>query len=144
MSSNSALHIGVFGDTGNPLESVTVTGNVLTGGGGWNSDRHGVQIGRRHPPRCSRVAFHVTMTDNVMRGALRSGLYVDLYPQQRQPADNTIDGPAAQGIRIRSGVSGSGTFTPNTVQNLRAGQVAYPERLGEHLRDVVLTGNSWQ
>ena len=45
VSSNNAMDISVFGDTGHPLESATVSGNVLIGGGGWNGVRSGVHIG---------------------------------------------------------------------------------------------------
>ncbi|MEU1949096.1 right-handed parallel beta-helix repeat-containing protein [Streptomyces sp. NPDC020125] len=77
VSSNSTLEVGVFGDSGHPLESATVSGNVLLGGGGWNGIRHGVQIGSPSPTSNFPDAFtNVTMTDNVMRGALRAGLFI--------------------------------------------------------------------
>ncbi|MFB7493202.1 hypothetical protein ACFC09_00590 [Streptomyces sp. NPDC056161] len=50
MSSNSALDVGVFGDAGRPLESATISGNVLIGGGGWNGVRHGVRVPISSPP----------------------------------------------------------------------------------------------
>ncbi len=144
VSSNSAMHIGVFGDTGNPLESATVVGNLLIGGGGWNGDRHGVQIGSTSPTSLfPGVASHVTLSDNVMRGALRSGLYVDRYTNDVIATNNTVDGPAAQGIRIRSEVSGTGRFTSNQVQNLRAGQVPFQNDSAATFA-TVLEDNSWQ
>jgi hypothetical protein len=125
VSSNSALDIGVFGDTGHPLESATVTGNVLLGGGGWNGVRHGVRISS--PSSTSRypTAYsNVTMSDNVLRGALRAGLYIDRTRVNVTLTNNTIDHPAKQGIWIPTGVTGTGSFTGNTVQNLLPGQVA--------------------
>ena len=38
--------------------------------------------------------------------------------------NNTIDRPAKQGIWIPTGVTGTGTFSGNTVTNLLSGQVA--------------------
>ncbi|MFD3564777.1 right-handed parallel beta-helix repeat-containing protein [Streptomyces sp. NPDC058686] len=125
VSSNSALDIGVFGDTGHPLESATISGNVLIGGGGWNGVRHGVRISS--PPSTSLYPdayTNVTLSDNVMRGAFRAGLYIDRTRVNATLTGNTVDGPATQGIWIASGVTGTGTFTGNTVTNLRPGQVA--------------------
>jgi hypothetical protein len=125
VSSNSALDIGVFGDTGHPLESATVSGNVLLGGGGWNGVRHGVRISSPAATSLHPDAYtNVTLSDNIMRGALRAGLYIDRSHVNATLANNTIDGPANQGILIASGVTGTGTFTNNTVENLLPGQVA--------------------
>ncbi|MFK0156024.1 glycosyl hydrolase family 28-related protein [Streptomyces sp. NPDC090493] len=125
VSSNSALDIGVFGDTGHPLESATVSGNVLIGGGGWNGVRHGVRISSPaatslYPDACTNV----TLSGNTMRGAFRAGLYIDRKNVDVTLTGNTIDGPAGQGIWITSGVTGTGTFSGNTIQNLRPGQAA--------------------
>ncbi|MET8824431.1 glycosyl hydrolase family 28-related protein [Streptomyces sp. NPDC004610] len=125
VSSNSALDIGVFGDSGHPLESATVSGNVLNGGGGWNGTRHGVRVSS--PATTSQIPdayTNVTLTDNVMRGALRSGLYLDRKNVRVTLTDNTIDNPAQHGIWITTGVTGTGTFTGTTLTNLRPGQSA--------------------
>ncbi|WP_150136479.1 hypothetical protein [Streptomyces hyaluromycini] len=77
VSSNSALDIGVFGDTGHPLESATVSGNVLIGGG-WNGVRHGVRISS--PAGTSLypdATTNVILSNNVLRGAFRAGLCID-------------------------------------------------------------------
>ncbi|MFB7495460.1 right-handed parallel beta-helix repeat-containing protein [Streptomyces sp. NPDC056161] len=125
VSSNSALDIGVFGDTGRPLESATVSGNVLLGGGGWNGTRHGVRISSPTSTSKFPTAYsNVTLSDNTLRGALRAGLYIDRTRVNVTLTGNTIDGPADQGIWITSGVTGTGTFTNNVIQNLRTGQAA--------------------
>ncbi|MEV8394610.1 MULTISPECIES: right-handed parallel beta-helix repeat-containing protein [unclassified Streptomyces] len=125
VSSNSALEISVFGDTGHPLESATVSGNVLIGGGGWNGVRHGVRIGSPSSTSLFPNAFtNVTMSDNIMRGSLRAGLYIDRTRVNATLRNNTIDRPAKQGIWIPTGVTGTGSFTGNTIQNLFPGQVA--------------------
>ncbi|MFE7571681.1 right-handed parallel beta-helix repeat-containing protein [Streptomyces sp. NPDC057539] len=125
VSSNSALEISVFGDTGHPLESATVSGNVLIGGGGWNGVRHGVRIGSPSSTSLFPNAYtNVTMSDNIMRGSLRAGLYIDRTRVNATLTNNTIDRPAKQGIWIPTGVTGTGSFTGNTIQNLFPGQVA--------------------
>jgi hypothetical protein len=125
VSSNSALDLGVFGDTGNPLMSVTVSGNVLNGGGGWNGTRHGARISSPSATSLFPTAYsNVTMTNNILRGSLRAGLYIDKTRVNLTLTGNTIDRPAKQGTWIPSGVTGTGTFTGNTVQNLFPGQVA--------------------
>jgi hypothetical protein len=125
VSSNSAMDLGVFGDTGHPLQSVTVSGNVLLGGGGWNGVRHGVRISSpSSTSRYSTAYSNVTMSNNVLRGALRAGLYIDRTRVTVKLTNNTIDHPAKQGIWIPAGVTGTGSFTGNTVQNLLPGQVA--------------------
>jgi hypothetical protein len=125
VSSNSALDIGVYGDTGNPLTSATVSGNVLNGGGGWNGTRHGVRISSPSSTSLFSTAYTtVTMTNNILRGALRAGLYIDKTRDNVTLTGNTIDRPAKQGIWVSSGVTGTGTFTSNTVTNLYSGQVA--------------------
>jgi hypothetical protein len=125
VSSNSALDIGVYGDTGNPLTSATVSGNVLNGGGGWNGTRHGVRISSPSTTSLFSTAYTtVTMTNNIMRGALRAGLYIDKTRVNVTLTGNTIDKPAKQGIWVASGVTGTGKFSGNTVTNLYAGQVA--------------------
>ncbi|MEV8390173.1 MULTISPECIES: glycosyl hydrolase family 28-related protein [unclassified Streptomyces] len=125
VSSNSALDIAVFGDTGHPLESATVSGNVLLGGGGWNGARHGARIGSPSDTSLFPNAYtNVTLTDNVMRGSLRAGLQIDRKNVKAVLRNNTIDGPALHGIWVNTGVTGTGSFTGNTVRNLRQGQVA--------------------
>ncbi|MEU9149786.1 glycosyl hydrolase family 28-related protein [Streptomyces sp. NPDC048417] len=125
VSSNSALDIGVFGDTGHPLESATVSGNVLIGGGGWNGVRHGVRISSPASTSLYPDAYtHVTLSGNVLRGAFRAGLYIDRKNVDVTLTGNTVDAPADQGIWIAAGVTGTGTFSGNTIQNLRAGKAA--------------------
>ncbi|MFJ2954463.1 right-handed parallel beta-helix repeat-containing protein [Streptomyces sp. NPDC087270] len=125
VSSNNAMDIGVFGDTGNPLLSATVSGNVLIGGGGWNGVRHGVHIGSPADTSLFPTAYTtVTLSDNVLRGSLNAGLSIDTSRDHVTLTNNTIDHPAKQGIWIAAGVTGTGVFSGNTVKNLLPGQVA--------------------
>ncbi|MET9558615.1 hypothetical protein [Streptomyces sp. NPDC006645] len=125
VSSNNAMDLSVFGDSGHPLESVTVSGNTLIGGGGWNGVRHGVHIGSTSSTSHFPNAFtNVTMSDNIIRGSLTAGLNIDRTRVNATLTNNTIDRPAKEGILISSGVTGTGKFTGNKIQNLLPGQVA--------------------
>lgn len=64
------------------------------------------------------------MSDNIIRGSLRAGVHIDRTRVRVTLTNNTIDRPARQGIWIATGVTGTGTFTGNTIQNLFPGQVA--------------------
>ncbi|MGW6279107.1 glycosyl hydrolase family 28-related protein [Kribbella sp. NPDC055071] len=126
VSSNNAMDVSVFGDSGNPLESATITGNTLIGGGGWNGVRTGVHIGSPSPTsRFPNAYTNFTMSNNLVRGSLRSGVMIDKTFIKGSMTDTTIDGPANQGTLIVGGVTGTGTFTRTTVRNLRPGQVAF-------------------
>lgn len=123
VSSNNAMDIGVFGDTGHPLQSATITGNVLIGGGGWNGLRNGVQVGSPGSGSLFPTAFTtVTFSDNTVRGSLRAGIYIGQRRVNITLRDNTIDHPAKQGIWIPTGVSGTGQFSGQIFQNLFPGQ----------------------
>jgi hypothetical protein len=144
VASNSALDIGAFGDTGRPLESATVSGNVLIGGGGWNGTRYGVRISSPGPTSLYPTGYtNVTLSNNVMSGALRAGLFVDLTHENVTMTGNTIDHPAKQGVWIRSGVTGTGTLANTVVKNLLPGQVAYQNDSSSTFK-TTLTCNSWQ
>lgn len=63
-----------------------------SGAGGWNSVRHGVRIGSPNSASLFPDAYpHVTLSDNVMRGAFRAGLFVDLTRVDVTLKNNTID-----------------------------------------------------
>lgn len=60
--------------------------------GGGNSVRHGVRIGSPNSASLFPYAYmHVTLSDNVMRGAFRAGLFIDLTRVDVTLKNNTID-----------------------------------------------------
>jgi hypothetical protein len=125
VSSDNAMELSVFGDSGRPLESATVTGNVLRGGGGWNGVRQGVHIGSPSATSLFPDAYtNVTLSDNLITGSLTAGLVVGPKNVKATVTGNTVDHPAKQGIWVSAGVTGTGSFTGNTVRNLLPGQVA--------------------
>lgn len=65
----------------------------------------------------------VTLSNNRLRGALRAGILVD-RTRINVTLTNTIDKPARQGTFVNSGVTGTGKFSGNLIQNLQPGQAA--------------------
>jgi len=144
VSSNKAMEIGIFGATGRPLESATVSGNVLNGGGGWNGAQlGGVRIFSPSSDSLFADAFtNVTMTGNILRGSFTTGLFIDRGKVNATLTDNTIDGPAKEGVRVYSGATGSGTFNGTVVKNLRPGFAQFQSGSSDFV--VSGTNNSWQ
>ena len=117
--SDSGMEVSVFGATGHPLDSALVADNVILRGGGWNgTDRHGMHVG-------SSTTTHATITNNIIRYALRAGLNIDNHGESLIVSRNLIDHPAKQGVLIDSGVSGTGLLEYNIVTNLNAGQAQF-------------------
>ncbi len=127
VSANNAMDISVFGNTGQPLESATVRGNILIGGGGWNgTDRHGVHVGSPASTSLFPNAYTVvTICNNSIRDSLRAGLKIGATYENVTVWKNTIDHPANQGVWIASGVTGTGSFSMNVVSNLLEGQIPF-------------------
>ncbi len=145
VSANNGMEISVFGNTGQPLESATVRGNILIGGGGWNgTDRHGVHIGSPASTSLFPNAYTVvTISDNAIRDSLRAGLKVGATYENVSVWNNTIDHPANQGIWIASGVTGTGSFSMNSVSNLLEGQMPF-QNDSPGTFTATLTGMAWQ
>jgi autotransporter-associated beta strand protein len=117
--SDSGMEVSIFGATGHPLDSALVADNVIMRGGGWNgTDRHGMHVG-------STTTTRATITNNIIRDALRAGLNIDTHDEALIVSRNVIDHPAKQGVLIDSGVSGTGFLEYNLVTNLNAGQTAF-------------------
>ncbi|GAA2276529.1 hypothetical protein GCM10009853_033330 [Glycomyces scopariae] len=144
VSSNSAIDIGIYGVTGFPLESAVVDGNVLIGGGGWNSVRHGVRITSPNAESYFADEYtNVVFTNNTVKDSLRAGIFIDLWRNHVVMSGNTVDHPAEQGVYIRSNVTGTGEFDGNEVVNLLPGEVQYANDSAATFT-VTGSGNSWQ
>jgi hypothetical protein len=139
-AANNGMDVSVFGTTGNPLDSATITGNVILRGGGWNgTDRHGISVGSHS----SANSFtNATISNNTIRDSRRAGLKIGTTFEKLIISNNVIDHPAVQGIWISSGVTGTGSFNSNTVSNLNTGQVAFQNDSASTFI-VTLTNNSW-
>lgn len=117
-SSNSGLTIGVFGDSGHPVESCLAEDNVILRGGGWNgTDRHGLVVDSR--PDAYSV---VTLRNNTIQDARRAGVYIGKTFETLTLDGNQILHPATAGIEIARGVTGTATLKDNVAKNLNAGQ----------------------
>lgn len=137
-AANSGMEISVFGTTGHALESATISGNVVLRGGGWNgTDRHGIHVGSN-----STAYTNATISNNTSTDSRRSGFKIGATLENVTVSGNVINHPATQGVWIASGVTGTGSFTSNTVSNLNTGQVPYQNDSLATFK-ATLTGNSW-
>jgi hypothetical protein len=126
-AANSGIEVSVFGNSGHPLDSATISGNTILRGGGWNgTDRHGIHVGSPGPSSFFPNAYtNATISNNVIQDSRRAGLKIGRTFETLTVSSNVIDHPALQGIWIDSGVTGTGSFDSNTVSNLNTGQVAF-------------------
>jgi hypothetical protein len=137
-AANNGMDVSVFGPTGQPLESGTIDGNVILRGGGWNTtNRYGMSVGSRPD-----AYTNVVITNNVIQDSRRAGLVIGATFENVTVSNNLIDHPATQGIWIKSGVTGAGSFNNNTVANLNPDQVAFQNDSACTFA-VTLDGNSW-
>ncbi|HVE15569.1 MAG TPA: right-handed parallel beta-helix repeat-containing protein, partial [Chthoniobacterales bacterium] len=133
-ASNNGMDISIFGKTGQPLESATITGNVILRGGGWNATyRYGVSIS---------AATNVIFTNNVIRDSRRNGLEISGEVAKATLTGNVIDHPAGAGVEIAAKAKGSASFQRNTVRNLLPGQLPFRD-LSKGSFSVTQSGNGW-
>jgi hypothetical protein len=126
-----SMIVGIF--NGAPLQSGMVQGNVLVRGGGdcYNFHQAALEIGSGSPPQ---AAFeNVQFLNNVIIDSMQRGVEFS-SGDSITFANNVIDGlwvnstsqsSLISAIDIDSNVTGSATFTSNTLQDLLAGQVAW-------------------
>ena len=142
-AANNGMEIGPFGTTGHPLDSATISGNVVMRGGGWNGTRFGMDVVSSSGGPYVSSYTNVTITGNTIEDARRAGLHIGPILDTVTFSNNTIDHPAAQGIFIDSGVTGTGIFDGNTVSNLISGQPAFQNNSPSTFT-ANQSGNSWQ
>src|ERR1017187_6785083 len=143
VSANSGMEVAIFGNTGRPLDSALVSGNVIIRGGGWNGSQNGMHVGSPSSSSFFPNAYTVaTITNNIIQLALRDGLYIGTTHETLTVANNTIDHPAQTGIHIQSGVTGTGDFEFNLVTNVNPGGVAFKNDSPSTFT-VTLNGNTF-
>jgi hypothetical protein len=144
VAANSGMEVSVFGNTGRPLDSAFISGNVIIRGGGWNGNQYGLHVGSPSSTSYFSNAYTgVIITNNLIRLALRDGLYIGATHETLTVSHNTIDHPAQIGVHIQSGVTGTGLFEYNIVTNLNVGRPAFQNDSSSTFM-VTLVSNSWQ
>jgi hypothetical protein len=124
-AANNGMDVSVFGTTGHPVDSATISGNVILRGGGWNgTNRHGMNVASGTGTFASSYT-NATLTRNTIRDSRRAGLNIGPALVNVTTSCNFIDHPAVQGIWIRSGVTGTGLFDSDIVTNVNTGQAAF-------------------
>jgi F5/8 type C domain/Right handed beta helix region len=116
----NGIRVGMYGTTGNPLQSALVTGNTVLRGGGTTAGTEGIFV-----ESATNYPLSATISGNLIKDSLRAGLYVALYTNNITFSNNVIDHPATLGIDIDPAAFGMGIFNNNTVQNLNPGQLAF-------------------
>jgi autotransporter-associated beta strand protein len=144
VSANNGMEVSVFGDTGHPLDSALVSGNVIIRGGGWNgTDRHGMHVGSPGGTSTFPNAYtRATVTNNFIQLALRDGLKIGTTSETLTVSHNVVDHPAEGGVHIQAGVTGTGIFEYNLVTNLNAGKLQYQNESPTTFLTTHLS-NSW-
>lgn len=137
VSSNNGMEISIFGDTSQPLESAIITGNVIVRGGGWNTIRHGVNIGGGET-----VTAKVVFSDNVIIDSRRMGVKIGGKQLDLTFQNNTIRSSALNGIHIIKGLNGTGKFSGNKILGQREDEAAFINQSPETFA-ATLSGNSW-
>jgi hypothetical protein len=142
-AANNGMEVSVYGVTGNPLDSATISGNIILRGGGWNgTDRHGMDVGSHNSGTFASTYTTATINNNIIKDSRRAGLKISPTLEKLIISNNVIDHPALQGIWIAPGVTGTGSFDSNTVSNLNTGQVAF-QNDSANTFTTTLTNNSW-
>src|SRR5882724_7192898 len=144
VAANSGMEVSIFGNTGRPLDSALISGNVIIRGGGWNGSQNGMHVGS--PSSTSYFSNAYTgaiISNNIIRLALRDGLNMGTAHETLIVANNTIDHPAQIGVHVQSGVTGTGLFEYNLVTNLNSGQAEFQNDSTATFAATSVS-NSWQ
>lgn len=130
----NGIRVGKFGTLGNDCESVLVDGNLILRGCGIRSTygQGGITVAD---------TATATIQSNTIVDPPKLG--IDVQRCNASFAENVIINPGTQGILIKSGSKGTGTFFKNTVSNLKSGQEAF---CNDAPSSFILNswGNSWQ
>lgn len=130
----NGIRVGKFGTLGNDCESVLVDGNLILRGCGIRSTygQGGITVAD---------TATATIQSNTIVDPPKLG--IDVQRCNASFAENVIINPGTQGILIKSGSKGTGTFFKNTVSNLKSGQEAFRN---DAPSSFILNswGNSWQ
>ncbi|QBN17849.1 T9SS type A sorting domain-containing protein [Flavobacterium nackdongense] len=133
-TSSNGIRIGKFGTTGNPCESVLVSGNTILRGCGLRPlyGQGGI---------CVADGAIATVENNTINDSGAIG--IDVQTCTATFTSNSINNPGTYGFLIKSGSTGSGIFTTNTVAKMTIGIVPYQNNASSTFA-TTLTKNSWQ
>ncbi len=133
-TSSNGIRIGKFGTTGNPCESVLVTGNTILRGCGLRPiyGQGGI---------CVADGAIATVENNFIEDSGAIG--IDVQTCTATFTGNTINNPGTYGFLIKSGSIGSGIFLTNTASNLKNPSFAFQNNAPSTFT-TTQTNNSWQ
>jgi hypothetical protein len=133
-TSSNGLRIGKFGTNGNPCESALVSGNLILRG-------CGLRPVYGHGGICVADGASANITSNTITDS--PGLGIDVQTSNAVFTSNTINRPALQGFLIKSGATGTGTFTTNVVKDWDNSYLAFQNNAPSTFV-TTSSGNSWQ
>jgi hypothetical protein len=117
-AAHSGMHVGVYGKSGDFLESAIIEGNIIRRGGGWSAaSRHGMVVASHADKPTTAI-----IRNNVIEDSRRAGLMIDSALHQLTLINNRIIRPASTGILISPRVAGTVRHSGNAVQDLRSGE----------------------
>lgn len=119
---SGGISIGIFGVNGSPLDSGSVTGNVMNRCGGYSADiypalRVGSSLGN---PDVRDVYVGANTINNSLYDAITISSSSGVTLQ-----NNVVNNPRKTGISIESSTLGSVAMNSNKVNGVASGQVAY-------------------
>ena len=120
-AANNNLEVGIFGKSGNPLESALIENNVMVRGGGWNGkNRYGLFVYAKSDTNSNLIFRNNTIQDSRRAGVVFAPDSYDLTFE-----NNRIIHPTTDGIVIEKGVNGTAIFSGNVVSGLTEGQSSF-------------------
>lgn len=133
---NNGIKLAIFGELGNPLESIDVIGNVIIRGtglrkiGGGNGGIH-----------ITSSAKNVYLKDNIVIDS-EVGFLIERCDVMVD--NNTVINPNYQGFKIVSSAIGTAKIVNNKVTGLANNQKAFEDLSGKDFTVTLMAGNSWQ
>jgi hypothetical protein len=121
------ISIGVFSgnsSAGGYLQAATVQGNVVQRGGsfGYGHQYPGIGVGVTGTPN---TISNITVKGNEVVDAMFNGVNVESGGSKIGINDNMVNAPGLAGFEITSSAAGDASLIGNTVNDIRAGQMAY-------------------
>lgn len=114
---NNGIRLGAYGTSGHPIESATVSANVIHRSGGMVV---GSTAANSNFPTAYTNAY---IKDNVITDSFLMGLHIGGVHQNLVITNDVIENPKQLGIMISKGVVGTGTFEHNSVSGYTTGGV---------------------
>lgn len=136
VADNNGIKVAIYGGNGNPLESITVSNNLVMRGTGYRR----IGAGNAGIHVTSRGSGIVIDSNTVMDSEI--GFIIEHCSATF--SNNTVVNPSLQGFKIVQNAIGSAKILFNTVKDIHSGQLAYQKLSSPSFNVIAMIGNSWQ